>query len=298
MDSKEINTPFKILVITSPKAIRNIQKKVLREENISITRARLNDISTILDSNGPKVFCKGKSLKEFDFVWIQSAGLTKDIAYMLSLHLDELKIPHTNPEMEITKLVDLFSLSLSNSPIPKTYYCAKSKLILRLPFISKELGYPFIIKATVGWGGSDVHIINNAADFFALVPDLPDHKKYTCQKFIPNKFDYRVIVGNGIVLSGEMRVRKGDIFRNNASLGAEEVFLDIKEIPKAVKDIAIKVAAVCKLSWAGVDVVTSEKTGKHYVLEVNRHPGITKKSTETAAAVTFLKGIKSQVLEK
>ncbi len=291
MDVKKQNSPFKVLVIASPKGVRNIQKKLLRE-NIEITPASLYDISVMLSTHGPQMWCKGRNITHYDFVWIQSAGMTKDIAYMLSLYLDSVGIPHTNPETEITKVVDLFQLSLNHVMIPKTYFCSKNELMLQLPYIAKTLGYPFLVKATVGWGGNDVHIINTAADFFAIVPDLPSHKKYTYQRFIPNKFDYRILVGNGIVLSGEKRVRKADLFRNNAALGADEVFLDIDKIPDTVKQLAVQVSAICKLSWAGVDIVTSENTGKHYVLEVNRRPGLTKRSSETVAAFTFLKTIK------
>ncbi|WKZ30095.1 MAG: hypothetical protein QY314_04825 [Candidatus Dojkabacteria bacterium] len=291
-------SPFNILVVTAPKAISYIQQKLLHEENISITHANLHDITVLLDGKHITMLCKGKQLTHYDFVWIQSAGMTRDIAYMLSLHLDLLEIPHTHPELEMTKIVDLFWMALSRIPIPKTYFCSKAKLLAQLPYIAKELSYPFLIKATVGWGGNDVHIIHNAADFFNIVPDLADNKKYTCQKFIPNTFDYRILVGNGEVLSGEKRIRKEDPFRNNASLGAEEVFLDLNVIPDAVKKIAINAAEAFELSWAGIDIVTDAKTGKHYVLEVNRRPGLTKKSTETLAAKTFLKGIRDEFINR
>jgi glutathione synthase/RimK-type ligase-like ATP-grasp enzyme len=286
--------PFKILVITSPKGIRHIQQKLLREKNIAVTLANLHDLSALLDGKNIEMFVKNKLLKDFDYVWIQSAGMTRDIAYMLSLYLDSVNIPHTNPEVEMTKIVDLFVLTLHGVPIPKTYFRSKSKLLSELPYLVEELEYPFLVKATIGWGGNDVHIIHNAAEFFSKVPDLAENKKYTCQKFIPNTFDYRVIVGNGKVLSGEKRIRVNDLYRNNASLGAEEVFLDLKDIPESVQKIAIDAANAFGLSWAGIDIITHTHTGKHYVLEVNRRPGLTEKSTETVAAMTFLTGFKRE----
>jgi glutathione synthase/RimK-type ligase-like ATP-grasp enzyme len=290
----EKKEPYKILVLSALSIIRVLQKKLLKEENILLTVARLRDLSVLLSDKGTRIRCKGKSLKEYDFVWIQSAGMTRDVAYMVSLYLDRLGIPHTKPEFETTKLVDLVALSLNHVSIPKTYFCYKGKLLLQLPRIVKHLDYPFLVKGTVGYGGSDVHMINDAADFFKIVPDLSDKKKYTCQKFIPNKFDYRILVGDGIVLSGEKRVRGSDVYRNNAKLGAVEVFLEMHEIPPEVQSLAIRAAATLNLSWAGVDVVTNSETGQHYVMEVNRQPGLTKESSEIVAAETFLKKIKAE----
>lgn len=295
MPVKREDQPYKILVITSPKAFHDIQKKVRREENIALTLARLNDITALLSKKTTKILSKGKSLEKYDFVWIQSAAHTKDVAYIVSLFLDRLKIPHSNPEIEITKIVDLFCLSLKKVSIPKTYFCSKKKLLKQLPYITEELGFPFLVKATVGWGGSHVHIINTNEDFFNIVPDLPDHKKYICQKYIPNDFDYRIIVGNGAVLSGEKRIRHSNEFRNNVALGAIEHFLDLEEIPQRVKELAIESARICNLSWAGIDIVADKHTGKFYVLEVNRHPGLTIRTSETKAAMTFLRDIKKSL---
>jgi len=296
MKIHDIPKKTSILVITSPKGIRNIIQK-LKAQNIKVTPARLSEMTVLLAEDKTEVLVNKKPLSNYDFVWIQSAGTTKDIAYLLSLYLDHLKIPHSNPETEITKIVDLFNLSLHHLPIPKTYYCSKKNLLQNLPDIAQLLGYPFLIKSTVSWGGNDIHLITKASDFFAIVPDLPEHKKYTLQKFIPNTFDYRIIVGNGAVLSGEKRFRTKDSFRNNACRGATEVFLEIDEIPKKVKELAVKVAAVCDLSWAGVDIITNEVTGEILVLEVNRRPGLTKGSSETKAAFTYLKSIQENLMK-
>ncbi len=47
------------------------------------------------------------------------------------------------------------------------------------------------------------------------------------------------------------------------------------------------------LKMAGVDVVTDNRTNKNYVLEVNRRPGLTEKSTEISALYGYLKGLAS-----
>ena len=285
-------TPFKILVIASPKGVRYTQSRLLREDNIAVDIAKFSDLSVVLTENGPTVYCRGKSVAGYNYVWIQSSGTTKDVAYLLSLHLDSHEIAHTSCETEITKLVDMYLLSLNKVSIPKTYFYSRSRMAVKLEHIVEKLGYPFLLKSTVGSGGSDVHNITSAKDFFDIVAELPESKKYVCQEFIPNQFDYRLLVGNGVVLSGEKRVRQNDLYRNNAALGAQEIFLDLKEIPSEVKKLAIKATKISQLQWAGIDIVTNEITGKHYILEVNRRPGLTRGSPEIKAAMTFLRDIK------
>ena len=284
--------PFRVLVISSLKSIRSVRNRLKLEENIIIDSSRFANISAVLSEKGAEIYSKKKSIRQYDFAWFQSASMTKDVAYMLSLYFDSIGVPHTSPEIGITKLVDLFMLAAKNTAIPKTYFCSRSRLAVELSDIVEKLKFPFLLKSTIGLGGNDVHLIEDAKDFFELVSTLPETKKYICQEFIPNHFDYRILVGNGVVLSAEKRIRQKDTYRNNVAQGAIEEFLDVKYVPEEVKALAVKSADICQLQWAGVDVVTSDTTGKHYVLEVNRRPGVTKGSTEVQAVMTFLKNLK------
>ena len=106
---------------------------------------------------------------------------------------------------------------------------------------------------------------------------------------------FLIIVGNNRVLSGEKRIRQNDEFRNNAYLGAKEVFLKISEIPIQVQELALKATKALDANWAGLDIVTDKETGKSYVLEVNRRPGLTEGSSEITACEQFITDIKNSI---
>ncbi|NLD25576.1 hypothetical protein GX656_02955, partial [Candidatus Dojkabacteria bacterium] len=65
----------------------------------------------------------------------------------------------------------------------------------------------------------------------------------------------------------------------------------IENTPLDVLDIAVGASHALKLNWAGVDVVTDNRTNKNYVLEVNRRPGLTERSSEISALYGYLKGL-------
>ncbi len=290
--------PFRVLTVSAPKGLRYIKETFLRQENIELDQAKLHSLEATFDEFGIEIKVNGKSVIDYDFVWIQTAQNTKDIAYMLSLYLDEHGIPHTKTDLEISKLVDMSNLAMAGISIPKTFFCDIKSLMGNILYIQKELGYPYVIKPTVGNGGLDIHLVRNVVDLINTLPKLAPHKKYVCQAFIQNDFDYRIIVGNGKVLSGEKRIRTTDLFRNNASLGAKEVFLDIDQIPSDVKELALSVCKICDFQWSGLDIVTDKITGKNYVLEMNRCPDLTKGSSEVEAAMTYLKSLKDKTIKK
>jgi len=64
-------------------------------------------------------------------------------------------------------------------------------------------------------------------------------------------------------------------FRNNVALGAKEEFLDLNQIPGVLKQIAVKAADVLGYQISGVDVLVDKTTGKYWLLEANRGPGLT-----------------------
>jgi len=119
------------------------------------------------------------------------------------------------------------------------------------------------------------------------------YNKYIFQEFISNDFDYRVVVANNKATSVCKRTRVEDKYRNNVALGATEEFVNVKDTPQGVIDIAVGASRALKLNWAGVDVVTDNNTNKNYVLEVNRRPGLTEKSSEIVALYTYIKGLAS-----
>ena len=58
-------------------------------------------------------------------------------------------------------------------------------------------------------------------------------------------------------------------------MGAEEEFIDVDKAPAEMKEIVIKAVKVLGLEIAGADILIDSKTGKQWILEVNRGPGLT-----------------------
>ena len=96
------------------------------------------------------------------------------------------------------------------------------------------------------------------------------------------------MVANGAVVSGEKSYPCQGEFRNNTCNGAQEVFVDPLDIPQAIKEIAIKNSVLLNLSWSRSDIIIDKNTQRPYVLEVNRLPGISAKTSEVEGAYKFL----------
>lgn len=268
-----------------------IQKK-LQQKDITLDTASIKDLIFELIDGVINVDIKGKDLKKYDYVWIQSGWNTTHMAYLLHLYLKTQNIPHNKPNTHNTKLSDIFSLATKNILVPNTFFHNGLKMnSTNIQEIEKICKLPCIYKTSLGSLGSHVYLIDKKSDIEQVIKDNKKYNRYIFQEYIPNDFDYRVVIANGQSTSVCKRTRITDKYRNNVALGASEDFIKIKNVPKDVLDIAIKSANALKLKWAGVDVVTDKDTGRNYILEVNRRPGLTEKSSETIAAYRYIKGL-------
>jgi ribosomal protein S6--L-glutamate ligase len=86
------------------------------------------------------------------------------------------------------------------------------------------------------------------------------------QKYLPTRWDIRVIVVGGKAIGGMKRSAVGEEFRSNFSLGGD---VEKWELSDDERNLAEKVAKVCGLDYGGVDIMKDEK-GNNYILEVNR----------------------------
>ncbi len=278
-----INTPAEEKVL--------IQKK-LKLKDITLDTASIKDIVFEIVDGVITVNIKGKDLKQYDFVWIQSGWNTTHMAYLLHLYLKSQHIPHNKTNSHNTKLSDIFSLAYKGVLVPNTYFHNGLRINNEnIEEIVKVCKLPCIYKTSLGSLGCNVFLIDKEEEIVNVVKENKKYNRYIFQQYIPNDFDYRVVIANGKSTSVCKRTRVTDKFRNNVALGAYEEFIKIKDVPTDVIAIAIKSANALKLKWAGVDVVTDKDTGENYILEVNRRPGLTESSSETVAAYRYIKGL-------
>ena len=268
-----------------------IQKK-LKLDNIILDIASIKDILFRITNGKINIEIGGKDLKRYEYILIQSGWNTTHMAYLLHLYLQSQHIPHNKTSTHSTKLSDIFFLASKGVCVPNTFFHNGLKIDSeRILNIEQICRLPCIYKTLLGSLGSRVHLIDNKDDIERTVKENGRYNKYIFQEFISNDFDYRVVVANSKASSVCKRTRVDDKYRNNVALGAVEEFISVEDTPKEVIEIAVEASKALKLNWAGVDIVTDNKTDKNYVLEVNRRPGLTEKSTEVGALYQYIKAL-------
>ena len=277
---------LKLLVLPSVSNMDQVVKKISLP--VDLTKGRFRNIEFIFKDNQVSVLHKNIDLKNFSFVWLCSSWGSRDLAYAVQLYLDFHKIPHTHVEKGTSKLTDQMALSLENIPAPDTLFFGHKDVRKSLSQIQKVCGYPLVIKDIRGSRGAHSLIINSEAELLEKITALPRHKSFIFQKYIANEYDWGIMVANGAVVSGEKSYPCQGEFRNNTCNGAKEVFVDPLDIPQAIKEIAIKNSVLLNLSWSRSDIIIDKNTQKPYVLEVNRLPGISAKTSEVEGAYKFL----------
>lgn len=280
---------IKILALGAHPKLRAI-KPQLKKEGIELMICPFSKVRIEIIRNEVDIYIENQNIKNFDFVWINSSWKNRQLANAISVNLNQSKIAHTKVEAEKSKLVDDVSLASHGINIPNTFYVPISKLETSIRNIERVCRYPVIIKITRGAQGKGVHLAKNRAELKSVIQkDLKKSRQYICQEFIPNEYDYRIIVSDRKkILSAEKRIRKNGEFRNNAHLGAQEVFLDKDNLPKALSTISVKSARALKLDWTGADIVQSTENDMFYILELNRKPGLTEESSEITAAYEYI----------
>lgn len=265
-----------------------IQKK-LKLENITVDVASIKDILFTIIDGIPTLKINGNNFNDYDYVWIQSGWNTTHMAYLLHLYLKYKGIPHNKTNTHNTKLSDIFSLTSKGILVPNSFFHNGLRIDNEsITIIEAVCKFPCIYKTSLGSLGSHVYLINKKEDIGKTIMENGKYNRYLFQEYISNDFDYRIVVANGEATSISKRTRIHDGYRNNVALGAKEEFIDICDVPASILDIATSSTKALKLNWAGVDVVTDKNTGKSYVLEVNRRPGLTEKSSEILAACKFI----------
>jgi hypothetical protein len=255
---------------------------------IEVIKGRYRNIRFLFQKGTVEVLHGNIELSQFSFIWLSSGWSSRDLAYAISLYLDNTQTAHSYVEKGTSKISDCMVFALHGLPIPETLYLPRSTVAENLSLIEKICGYPLIIKDIKGSRGRHSEFISSPAELLQKVAVLPLGKRFLFQRYIPNEYDWGIMVVNGTVVAGEKSYHKKDEFRNNVCNGGEEFFIDVDQIPRNIKDIAIKSSRALGLFWSRADIIIDKKTGEPYLLEVNRYPGITAGSDEVTAAFLFL----------
>ncbi len=277
---------FRLLVLPAFFDMKHVLEKF--SFDIELTKGKFNQLEIIFSGGKMRILHEGVDLKKFSFVWLCSSWADRDLAYAVRLYLNQNNIPNTYVEKGTSKLTDQLILSSIGVACPNTLFIDYRCVEKYLDRIRAVCGYPLIIKDTKGSRGKHSMKISSEKELLERIKDLPKHKKYFFQQYIPNEYNWGIMVANGKISSGEKSYPQEGEFRNNICNGAREVFFDSKEIPLPVKKMAINAGKALNLIWSRSDIIIDKNSQKPYMLEVNRMPGITPKTIEAKGACQFI----------
>ncbi|MCA9347678.1 ATP-grasp domain-containing protein [Candidatus Saccharibacteria bacterium] len=221
----------------------------------------------------------GENLKNLSALYIANWRINPEIAMAICTYLNRHGIPVINPEISrylpLTKLGEFVLMSDKDIPLPDSVFMRHKHIRRALKKGKLPFSFPFIAKVINGSMGSDNWLIKSEQDLIDAMEAVPDGS-FVLQQFIPNEFDYRILVFGGKPRLAIKRSRvSDDTHVNNTSKGGEGRLIDLKDMDKLILDLAVKAAeAVGRLELGGVDIIIDSNTGKPYVLEVNKSPQI------------------------
>ena len=282
-------------------ALFNPLKDVEKDYDLNLHQGSLKDLIIEIVDNSLIVTdsISGKKLDEFDHVYFQLWLKAQQPALAAATYLQRKNIPFIGHEilgiLSATKVGELVRLSDNNIPLPRSFMSSYS-VTLKTFKQNPPIAYPFIAKASDAFGGNMNYLVHN---YNELKTALSAHKEmpFVLQEFIPNQFDYRVLIMNDEVklLMKRSRNPESDSHLNNTSAGAEGVFVPIETLTRQQHDDAIKAARLTmRADFAGVDLLINSETGSHVILEVNEAPAIQTGADPDKKIKTLMQHIKDQ----
>lgn len=232
------------------------------KHGVSLEIKKAEDVS--LEVNKPI-----KEKPDFAIFW------DKDIYLAERLEQNGIRLFNNARAVELcdNKILMYQTLAKANIKIPRTFIAPKTfeglgyTDLAFLDKVSKEIGWPIVIKEAYGSFGEQVYLANNKEEAIEIIKRI-GYKDFLMQEFIASSKgrDIRInIVGDQIVAS-MLRENKND-FRSNISSGGNGTKY---EPDQEYAELAIKAAKALDLSFAGVDVMFGEDGP--IICEVNSNP--------------------------
>lgn len=182
----------------------------------------------------------------------------------------------------VNKYEQVKRLSSSAFLIPK--YCMGTAMI-SYHLLSDFLKTPFVAKGLENSMGEEIFLIENKAEYDALVENYGKDKEWLFEEFISTSIgrDMRFYSIRGHVAACMQRKSNGD-FRANVSLGAS---VEPYEISPQIRQIAKDIYEQTRLDFLGVDLMFG--IDKPYFCEINVMPGL--EGIEKASGINVAKEI-------
>ena len=195
------------------------------------------------------------------------------------------------------KILMYQKLEAANIRIPRTFIAPKTFTGLGyndlsfLKKVSKEIGYPMVIKEAYGSFGEQVYLASDEKEAINIIKNIND-KDFLMQEYIASSKgrDVRLNVVGGKVIVSMLRENQND-FRSNISSGGKG---HLYEPDEDFKKMAIKACEALNLDFAGVDIMF-DKNQRPILCEVNSNPQFA--STLKATGVDLSNYIADYILD-
>lgn len=242
-----------------------------------------SDITYQIESGGVVIEIDGVDINTFDLIYFRKTSGFASFANALAIYLDHKKIKFyddsfINGSYSGDKFTALMRLAVNNIPIVPSFLCWKGSIKKNREKIITKFGFPVVAKEVTTQRMQSIYLLKSKEDFEKLpdrtVKDLD--ARYLFQKFISIDREFRLLVlGSevGIIHTKTVRDNTGFAVGYN-DMNENPEFLNPDDTPNVIKNAAISAAKVLHIQIAGVDICREVTTGKVYVFEVNRGPGL------------------------
>ena len=271
-------------IVTFTMSLKQSQFEVDRLETeatkmgIEVNRALYRDLTFDLKDGTPKVFVKGKELNEENTMglWFRVAGTVsgkytegRNLAIRI-LRGKGIFCANNEGYLNWTRMgkIAQHGVFLENRiPVVPTKIFYTKEQVLESK-IGDDFGWPVIAKHEKGYQGKSVKKLDDEKSLKKFIKRIDEINvgMFLWQKYLPTRWDIRVIVLNGKAVGAMKRSAVGSEFRSNFSLGGN---VEVWSLTNEDRELAEKVAKVCGLDYCGVDIMKDENDNS-YILEVNR----------------------------
>jgi glutathione synthase/RimK-type ligase-like ATP-grasp enzyme len=277
----------KVLILVNDISPRQeIIFKFLKEniKNREVYIKTLKDVSFHIEKDKVDCFCDGLNLKDFKAVYFnQISGYLRTVnSISLFLTKNHIKfIDKTVGDLGAAgnKLNNIIKLALNGIPVVPCFYSSRKNLIEVGKLAAEEFGFPMFTKSLIRQRREGIFIVNKLEDFNVLLKK-DSGKGFLLQKNIEIEEEFRLVV-MGDKVAGAHREEKREIKTNRIVVDSTESlggWIEPSKITKEMRSYVIKGSKVLGLNISGADICTEKKTGKVFVFEINRGPGLTLES--------------------
>jgi gamma-F420-2:alpha-L-glutamate ligase len=248
--------------------------EVAESKNIDLKIVRPSEIELIVSRDDKKsILINDKPTQVPDFVISRMGSNTSYYALAVIRHLEHLGVYVCNGARSIEIVKDKLHmhqmLAHSKLPSPKTMLV---KFPVELSVISREIGFPLVIKNVTGMQGKGIYLCDSEekfTDIMELIYANNERSNIIIQELVKSSYgrDLRVFVLGGRVIGCMQRSSK-DSFKANFSRGGS--VSEFKITPE-IEWLATEAARLVNLDIAGIDLLFDESGFK--ICEANSSPG-------------------------